>query len=150
MTEAVQVSMVPIDHVDRVWDDVKGYLADAAKYTYGRYDLEDIYDSIMQYNHTLWIAFTDDKIIAAVVTNILHYPKKTCLSGVFLGGDDLKAWKGPMLEMLQKWAFDNKCDGFEMCGRMGWARALKDEGYQALWQTCELPVAESGLGVQNG
>ena len=149
-TDKLQVTMVPTSHIDQVWPRIKGYMEDAAKYTYGRYEVEDIYDAVVKHNHVLWIAFYGPDIKAAVVTNILYYPKKTCLSGVFLGGVELETWKEPMLELLQKWAFDNNCDGFELCGRIGWSKALREQGYQALWQTCELPVATSGLGAQNG
>ena len=85
----IQVSMVPREFVQQIWGDVKDYLDGAAQYTHGRYMVEDIYDAIMDYDHTLWIAFDEHKIKGAVVTNFAHYPKKKYLVMSFCGGVDL-------------------------------------------------------------
>jgi hypothetical protein len=69
---------------------------------------------------------------------------------VFLAGDDGFSWKDEMLSTLQRWARDSECDAIEASGRLGLARAFKDDGYRVLWQVFELPVTESGLEVSNG
>jgi hypothetical protein len=143
----LQVTMVPREHVDTVWEQVHEYLDGAAQYTYGRYAVEDIYDAIMDYEHTLWIAFDAEAIKGAVVTNFAHYPKKKYLVMAFCGGVELDSWKPQMLKMLQHFAFDTQCDGVESTGRPGWAKIFKQNGHKALWQTYELPVADAGLGA---
>lgn len=144
----MQVSLVPEDHVRTMWPKVKPHMERAAEYTYGRYDVDDILDSIIQYGHQLWIAFDKTKTVkGAVVTVMKQYPKKKYLDLTFIGGDDALTWKEPMLKMLQHWAYDNDCDGIESSGRLGWGRALRNDGYKMLWQTYELPVATSGLGA---
>jgi len=144
----IQVSLVPREHVNRCWDDVKDFLAKAADYTHGRYEVDDIYDAIIDYDHTLWIAFDDMGFKGAVVTNFVHYPKKKYLCMVFCGGEDLKDWKDPMLKLLQCWAHDNYCDGIEATARMGWTKIFKDDGHVPLWQTFQLP--SGGQGVKHG
>jgi len=144
----IQVSLVPREHVNRCWDDVKDFLARAADYTHGRYEVDDIYDAIIDYDHTLWIAFDDMGFKGAVVTNFVHYPKKKYLCMVFCGGEDLKDWKDPMLKLLQCWAHDNHCDGIEATARMGWTKIFKDDGHVPLWQTFQLP--SGGQGVKHG
>lgn len=146
----IQVSLVPKEHVNNCWDGVKDFLNDAAEYTHGRYEVDDIYDAIMDYDHQLWIAFDDVGFKGAVVTNFVHYPKKKYLCMTFCGGEDLKEWKDPMLKLLQCWAHDNHCDGIEATARMGWTKIFKDDGHTPLWQTFQLPAAEAGLGAQNG
>ena len=143
----MQVSMVPKDHVDTVWDSVKDYLEGAAQYTHGRYTVDDIYDCIKEYDHTLWIAFDEVGIKGAVVTNFVYYPQKKYLVMMFCGGEQLTQWKDPMLKLLQHWAFDNHCDGVEATARLGWAKIFKDDGHKPLAQTFQLPVADAGLGV---
>jgi hypothetical protein len=143
----MKVSMVPREHVKNVWDEVRPYMEEAAKYTYGRYDADDILTAITDYDHDLWIAYDVNRAIkGSVVTCFTIYPKKKCLSMVFIGGTEALEWKTPMLEVLQHWAYDNDCDIIESSGRLGWARALRDDGYKMLWQTYELPIATSGLG----
>jgi hypothetical protein len=58
----------------------------------------------------------------------------------FTGGVELKKWKKPMLELLQRWARDNGCEKIESPGRPGWARVFRDDGYEAKFITYELPV----------
>lgn len=146
----IQVTMVPREYVPDCWDDVKAHLAKAAEYTYGRYEVEDIYDAIMDYNYDLWIAFDDAGVQGAVVTKFAHYPKKKYLDMVFCGGENLKDWKDPMLKLLQAWAFDNDCDGIESTGRPGWAKIFASDGHKVVWHTYELPAATVGLGEKNG
>lgn len=146
----IQVSMVPREYVLSCWPKVKEYLQGAADYTFGRYEVEDILDSIMEYDHTLWIAFDTSGIKGAVVTNFCHYPRKKYLSMVFCGGEELDTWKPSMLKLLQHFAYDNQCDGVEATARLGWTKIFKDDGHKPLWQTFQLPAAEAGLGVHHG
>jgi len=143
----MQVTMVPKEFVGHCWDDVEGYLADAAEYTHGRYEVDDILDSITDYDHTLWIAFDEERIKGAVVTNFMHYPKKKYLCMTFCGGVELDKWKDPMLKLLQHFAHDTHCDGIEATARLGWTKIFKDDGHKPLWQTFQLPAAEAGLGA---
>ena len=143
----MQVSMVPKDYVKECWKDVKDHLTKAADYTYGRYEVEDILDAILDYDHTLWIAFDEEGIKGAVVTSFMHYPKKKYLNMVFTGGVELKEWKEPMLKLLQHWAYDNQCDGIASTGRPGWAKIFANDGHRVVWHTYELPAANAGLGA---
>ena len=138
--------MVPTEFVPEIWEQVKGYMEKAAKYTYGRYDVDDIYDSVTQYVHVLWVAFEDKVIKGVVVTSIKQYPKKRYVDMVFCAGTEGHTWKDIMLATLQKWAFDTECDGIESSGRLGWSRIFKGNGYKLLWQTYELPTADAGIG----
>lgn len=142
----MQVSLIPREHTDNVWPTVARYMEMAAEYTFGRYTADDIKDSILHYDHHLWAAFNDAGVKGVVVTNFVQYPRMRCLAMQFTAGEDLKEWKAPMLDLLQKWAFDNNCDKIESSGRPGWPRVFKDDGCNVLWHTYELPVADSGLG----
>ena len=143
----MQVSLIPKDHVSVVWEDIKPYIAKAAEHTYGRYTVDDILDSIIQYNRDLWMAFDDGGVKGIVITYMKNYPQKLYLDLEFCAGDEGLTWKAPMLKVLQHWAYDNGCDGIESSGRLGWAKIMKNDGYKPLWQTYELPVADTGLGV---
>lgn len=146
----MQCTLIPRDYVWQMWAQVKDYLAGAAEYTHGRYEVEDIYDAIMDYDHMLWVAFDGNEIKGAVVTNFANYPKKKYLVMSFCGGVELEKWKPAMLKLLQHFAFDTGCDGVEATARPGWTKIFRDDGHKALWQTFELPAADAGLGEQNG
>ena len=138
----VQVAAVPQDHILRVWPKVSHYIAAACKYTRGRFEAEDVLDQILDGDHILWIAFEDQNIKGAVVTNIMYYPRSKWVGCPFVTGDDFASWKYPMLRTLQRWARDNGCEGLESTARLGWARVFKEDGYEPLWQTFQLPAAE--------
>lgn len=141
----MQVTLVPPEGVVPMWPKIRQHMQKAAEYTYGRYEVDDILVSITDYGHHLWVAFDDTGIHGAVVTTFKHYPRKLYLDMTFCGGDEGFTWKEPMLQMLRYWAHDNACDGIESSGRIGWARIFKGDGYKPLWQTYELPIADTGL-----
>jgi len=118
----------------------------AAKYTYGRYTVDDIYDSIKEHGYQLWVAYEDETILGAVATQFITYPKRKVLSMTFCGGTQLHQWKDPMLALLQRFAADMSCDGIEATARKGWAKIFKSDGYKECWVTFELPIK----GVNHG
>jgi hypothetical protein len=136
----IQVSLVKPQDVDAVWPKVEKYLLGAAEYTYGRFTVIDIYKSIVVNKNSLWIAFEDNHVLGAVVTNIVAYPRKKMLCMQFCGGENLELWRSPMLTLLRKSAKDNGCDGLESSARPGWAKIFKDDGYSQCWVTFELPL----------
>jgi len=136
----IQVSHVPTEYINSCWKDVEGYLKKALEYTNGRYEIEDLYLALYKYDHHLWIAFDENEIKGAVVTHILVYPRKKFLCMAFCGGKELDTWKDEMIVMLKNFAIDMKCDGLEATGRKGWAKVLKSQGHEFLWDTFELPL----------
>ena len=136
----IQVSLVPAEHVDGCWSKIEAFVEKAAKYTYGRYSAANIYDMVIDGDYQLWIAFTDNKIKGAVITNVVTYPQRKLLCMQFCGGEDLKDWKEPMLALLRRFATDIGCDGIESTARPGWAKIFQNDGYAANWVTFELPL----------
>jgi hypothetical protein len=136
--------------VEALWSKLFPFLSKAAEYTFGRYEPEDIMDALLSGELHLWVAAKGNELMGITVTRFWVYPRKKCLDMVFLAGDDGFSWKDEMLKMLQCWAYDNRCDVIEASGRLGLAKAFKDDGYRPLWQVFELPVGSSGLGGSNG
>ena len=140
------ISLVPSEHVLDVWPAVADYIQNALEYTRGRYELEDVLERVKNGEFLLWIAFDGERIKGCVITDMMQYPRKKFLGCPFVTGDEFASWKQPMFEMLQRFARDNNCEGLEATARPGWSRVFKDDGYEAMWQTFQLPAA----GVNNG
>jgi hypothetical protein len=140
----MMVSLVPPDHVHECWPHVQEFMRKAARYTYGRFHEEDIYDLVSQRSdYHLWIAFEEGpKYYGAVVTGFSEYPNKRVLTMQFCGGEQISEWKDPMLALLRRWAKDTKCDAIEFTGRKGWVKLFANDGNRVHWVTCELPLGE--------
>lgn len=123
------VSLVPYDHIDAVWDEVRPLLAPAVDVTNGRYTTYDVYVALCQHKMHLWIAMDDTHVIHGIeVTQITDYPSKRALTSVFTGGRQLRAWRDPMMDILTRWARDNGCEAIEGHGRLGWVKMLEPYG----------------------
>ena len=136
----IKVSMVPPAHVVECWEHVKGHLAGAIQYTYGRFEAEDIKEGLLKNPQQLWVAFDDKKIYGAVVTEVTKYPRMTALTVHFLAGIDFESWKDPMLKLVQQFGKDNGCKLIDSYGRPGWEKVWVNYGYTKRFIFYELPL----------
>lgn len=140
VAEKVQVSFVPKDLAVEMWPKVRGYIESATTRTGGRYEPEDVLYEVLDGELLLWIAIEGKDVIGAATTRFMEYPRKKVLMVPFLAGEEFDKWGDDMLSILRKWASSNDCDMLEACGRPGWARVFKDQGYKRLWDWCEVPA----------
>lgn len=132
-------AVLPKDYND-FWHLIHDYMDGAAKYTHGRYNVDDIKKELYRNrNQQLWIAY-DDKVYGAVITEIIVYPQMKTLIMHFTGGVELPKWKNEMLALLRRFAKDNECKVIESYGRTGWKRIFKNDGFQSKFMFYELPV----------
>lgn len=136
----MQVSIVDTKDVEAIWPLIEGYMKRAAKYTYGRFEAEDIKEGLLKQPQQLWIAFDDTKVYGAVVTEITKYPRMTALTVHFLGGVEFELWKDPMLKLVQQFGKDNGCKLIDSYGRPGWERVWANYGYTKRFIFYELPL----------
>jgi len=134
------VSAILPQDIEYVWSDIEDYMRGAAKYTHGRFEVEDIKNDLTKNRiQQLWIAY-DDKVYGAVITEIMEYPRMRVLVMHFTGGVELPKWKADMLELLQRFARDNGCKTIESIGRAGWKKVFKNDGFKSNTMFYELPV----------
>lgn len=137
----MNTTIVPIEYVDRFWDEVRPLLEPAVEVTNGRFSTYDIYVGLQRGHYQLWVSFTEDAVIAGcVVTQVVDYPSKRCLSMLFTAGKNIRAWMSSMDEMLGRWAKDQGCELIEGHGRPAWARLVEKLGCRPLACTFERDV----------
>ena len=136
----MQVSVVLPEHIELVWPNIEHYMAGSAQYTYNRFNTDDIKKDLITKPQQLWIAYDEEEVYGAVVTEIIVYPKMTTLMMHFTGGKKLPRWKQPMLKLLQRFAKDQGCNVIESYGRPGWEKVFKNDGYKEVFKFYELPV----------
>lgn len=133
-----------ITDYESVWHLIHDYMEGAAKYTHGRYTVDDIKEELLKGNQQLWIAY-DDKIYGAVVTEVIEYPQMKALIMHFTGGIELPKWKNEMLSVLRSFAKDCGCKTIESFGRTGWKKVFSKDGFKSKFMFYELPVE----GIKN-
>ena len=136
----MQVSRVDTKDIETMWPFIEGYMKRAAKYTYGRFEAEDIKEGLLKNPQQLWVAFNDKKIYGAVVTEVTKYPRMTALTVHFLAGIEFESWKEPMLKLVQQFGKDNGCKLIDSYGRPGWEKVWANYGYTKRFIFYELPL----------
>lgn len=125
----MNVSLVPPEYINDVWDTVKVFLKPAVEVTNGRFMLYDVYSFSQMGRYQLWIAFDDDKqIMGCEVTTVTDYPSKRVLTSLFTGGNDIRSWRNQMIDVITKFAKDQDCEAIEGHGRKGWIKLLEPYG----------------------
>lgn len=133
----MKFSLVPPGLLHTCWDEVAPVLADVLPFTYGRHKLEDIRNGIAEERSQLWITFDDGPINGVVVSAIKQYPRRKLLCLQFCAGKNFSEWEDGMLDILDRFAREEKCDGLEMAGRAGWARVLAKHGWSEVFRVYE-------------
>jgi hypothetical protein len=77
---------------------------------------------------------------SAAITEIHVFPRAKHMH-IFLAGGDLDELRG-MVPTWQSWARFNGCSKVTLCGRRGWERALKQQGWKADHICLHIPAGE--------
>lgn len=134
------ITAVLPEDVENVWHLIHDYMIGAAKYTHGRYEVQDIKDQLLRNpRQQLWLAY-DDKVYGAVITEVMTYPQMKTLIMHFTGGVELPKWKDEMLSVLRRFAKDQQCKVIESYGRTGWKKVFKNDGFNSKFMFYELPI----------
>lgn len=100
---------------------------------FGGYDLDDIAEAVAKGEMQLWPAPK-----AAMVTEILRFPKRRALNTVLAGGNLEQIMD--MVPSLRAFARGQGCDVLLMSGRPGWTRPLGRIGARQTSVTMEMEV----------
>ena len=139
----INISLVPVDEVRNIWENVSRHVKKATDYTYGRYKEIDVLHECLKGKFNLRIVYREEEevdYIGAAVTEVLQYPRKKALSVVFLSGDDFSEWMPEIDKKFVDFAKVLECDFVEACGRAGWERKVKKLGWLKRFSIIERPL----------
>lgn len=142
---SVEILPVAQHHVARIWPSVAKYVADSLEYANGVYLPEDIQGFCIEGKMQLWIATRGDRVLAALVTEIMDFPRMRIVSVPFIGGTDMRAWFRKALYTIEAWSKEMGCVGMQGGARRGWGKLAKMEEIGVmLWKRYDLgaPLAE--------
>ena len=133
-----ELILVPQDKILAVMPDVQPLLEPAIKLSNGRWDIWSLIACLLNGTHFhLWISIKDGQPDAAMVTQIIDYPKMRTLGLPFLGGTAMRNWLHYQ-EQIGQWAKAQGCKEMEGYARKGFARFLTDWFFE--WQFIRKPL----------
>lgn len=118
------ISFVPIQRPADVWPLVKEMIEPSLDEEDFE-TIEHIYDDLLNAHRQLWVVLSGGDILAAVLTTIQEYHGKRYGMITHAGGRNASDWfhiVNPIGEYFKK----EGCVSFQIIGRKGWARYLKD------------------------
>jgi phage pi2 protein 07 len=118
--------------IDQVWEHVAPQLEKAISYSDGKFQLEDVYRSLIARDMQLWVVFDKDgNLCTSVVSQILNFPRKKVFQLLFIAGKDSEDWLY-LYEDLKDFAKEHGCVAVEGYGRPGWERLSKHLGFKKI------------------
>lgn len=120
------LAVVPEDRSE--WLRCRKWIEAALEYCGGTHTIEDIEDGI---ESGLYQFFCSPR--SAVITEIIHYPRKTVLNYFLIGGD-----LGELIQEIEpyvtRWGKEKHgCKKVVGIGRKGFERAFRGSGYTPCW-----------------
>lgn len=86
------------------------------------YGVDDLYPLCLTGHAQLWMAFEDNRPLAAVVTMLEEGPKAKACSVLNLGGEEMEKWIGLLDEAFVAFCRENGCIGYEAVTRPGFSK----------------------------
>jgi hypothetical protein len=126
-------SPVPTEYLSFVWDSVSKVLKKSVATAKGKYEVDDLFNCIMEDEIVLWIVVDhdkDDEIIAAITTRLIDYPRGRSMGMDWIGGTRMKEWLPMAQNVISRYAKDHNCKYLEGYGRKGWGRWLGKYGWK--------------------
>lgn len=123
-----QISFVPADRVDTVWDFVSGYVQQAIEHSMGELQLSDIRAMLSVGALQLWVVTEGMHISAAIVTELKCFTTLKICNILLLGGQGLERWV-QLIGDIEAWALSNGADTVTCFSRKGFIPILKEFGY---------------------
>lgn len=115
------------------WARCRPMVEAALRHSAGTHTIEDVEDGVRASRYIVW---TGTKSVA--VTEFHQFPQARFLH-IFLAGGDLEELKS-MVPTWVNFAQFNGCSQLTICGRRGWERALREQGWNADLVCLTLPV----------
>ena len=113
------------EEVDLFWNHVEPLLKKVVPHSEGELEPEDFLPLLKTGEMDLWIVIMDKRVIAAMITQVIPYPRKNVCRILAIAGEGLHIWM-KHFPMLEEWARQRDCKHIELWGRKGWLRVLKN------------------------
>jgi hypothetical protein len=125
-----QIRGIPHNLVESMWKFAEPYIKRALDHTCGEVTPDDLRHSCEDRRCQLWLVSKENRIIAAVTTEIVNYPQRRHCRVITLAGSSAEDWTGLMDATLMEWAKSHACDAMEAYVRKGYVQKLSQYGFK--------------------
>ena len=123
MPRLVSFTGIPSRDIWAIWGSVVGFIQSGM--AEGE-SIDDILERLTATSCQLWVAYDDELIIAACVTEIANIENRKVFNVISIGGSRMPEWLGH-LATLEAFAISHNCTAMRFPEiRPGWRRVLKD------------------------
>lgn len=126
----IRVFAVPTEMLGTMWGDASRWLKPAVDRSNGRTNISETYLDIESGNSVLWVVLKDSIPVGYYTTRVTVYSGYKAMVLDWIGGSGIKAWMHETIEAMKSHAKHNGCKHIEFAGREGWARLLKNTGWE--------------------
>ena len=126
LAASVAVRLPPLDELVHKWTHVEPMLLRATKRT-GCYEPIDLLKGAMSGRYGIWLCESEAGIDAAIVTEIVNYPRKRILEMMFVGGSNMALWLPEAVRVFDEHAKKTGCAHIACLGRRSWGRVWGGE-----------------------
>ena len=132
----MKIIPVPEDLLPSIWEHVAPILDKAVSQSPTLLDIGDVYMGAINKVYIVWVVLDEDKkMVAAIATRKIDYPKSSALGIEFVGGERMGEWIGMALDKFEEHARMNGCKTLEGYGRKAWGRVLGRQGWNEAYTT---------------
>ena len=132
MTTSTQLHIQGIPHtlVERLWIYAEPYIKRALDHTSGELTVDDFKQLCLNQSVQLWLVNRENRVIGAITTEIINYPRRKHCRVITLAGSDFSSWVGLADTTLMAWATSLGCQALETYVRKGLVPKLDALGYK--------------------
>jgi hypothetical protein len=129
-SERFSIRGIPSHLVDRFWKYAEPYVKRALDHANGEFTPADLCQLCKDQSCQLWLVAEGDKIVAAMVTELVSYPRKRHCRFVTLAGSKAPEWTALADTIIGNWAREQGCVALEAFVRKGYVPVLAKHGFK--------------------
>lgn len=121
---------IPYLLIEKMWPFAEPYIKRALDNMSGEFLPSDIKKMCINRDVQLWLITYEDRVIAAVTTEIVVYPRRKHCRILTFAGTNTQNWVNDFNATIESWAKEQGCNAMEANVRKSYTQKMEDQGYR--------------------
>ena len=131
---------IPPELIDQFWKYAEPYIKRALDHTSGEFLPSDIQTYCKAGLVQLWLVSEDSRVVAAITSEIVNYPRRRHCRIVTLAGSRAAEWTEQADTIIGAWAAQQGCIALEAFVRKGYVPVLMKQGFKQKYAAVIKPL----------